>query len=57
MSAVLHAQPQPAHVLQRLPGQDALLTPEARAFLADIRGNETRVMRRLFAGEPDPFGS
>ena len=36
MSAVLQAQPQPAHVLQRLPGQDALLTPEARAFLADL---------------------
>lgn len=29
---------------------------DARAFLADIRDNETRVMRRLFAGEPDPFG-
>ncbi len=29
---------------------------DARAFLADIRGNESRAMQRLFAGEPDPFG-
>ena len=28
---------------------------DARAFLADIRGNETRVMQRLFAGDADPF--
>ncbi|RZA18147.1 MAG: hypothetical protein EOP93_11915 [Lysobacteraceae bacterium] len=28
---------------------------DAGAFLADIRGNETRVMQRLFAGEADPF--
>ena len=29
---------------------------DAQAFLADIRANETRVMRRLFAGDPNPFG-
>jgi hypothetical protein len=28
---------------------------DARAFLDDIRGNETRTMQRLFAGEADPF--
>lgn len=28
---------------------------DAAAFLAEIRDNETRVMRRLFAGHPDPF--
>lgn len=30
---------------------------DIRAFLADIRESEQRVMRRLFAGDPDPFGS
>ena len=50
MSAVLHAQPQPAHVLQRLPGQDALLTPEARAFLAELhRRHEGERQARLAA--------
>ena len=29
---------------------------DAAAFLADIRRNETAVMQRLFAGDPDPFG-
>lgn len=29
---------------------------DAKPFLADIRDSETRVMRRLFAGDPDPFG-
>lgn len=28
---------------------------DAQAFLADIRRNETRVMRRLFANDADPF--
>ena len=28
---------------------------DARAFLADIRGNETLTMQRLFAGDADPF--
>jgi len=28
---------------------------DAHTFLSDIRGNETRVMRRLFAGDADPF--
>ena len=28
---------------------------DAEPFLADIRDNETRVMERLFAGDPDPF--
>lgn len=30
---------------------------DARAFLADIHASETRVMRRLFAGDPDPFAA
>ena len=29
---------------------------DAKPFLADIRGSETRAMQRLFAGDPDPFG-
>jgi hypothetical protein len=29
---------------------------DAKSFLADIRASETRVMQRLFAGDPDPFG-
>jgi hypothetical protein len=29
---------------------------DPRAFLADIRGGETRTMQRLFAGDADPFG-
>ena len=29
---------------------------DAKPFLADIRDSETRVMRRLFAGDPEPFG-
>ena len=29
---------------------------DAEPFLADIRDNETRVMERLFAADPDPFG-
>jgi hypothetical protein len=29
---------------------------DAKPFLADIRDSETRVMQRLFAGDPDPFG-
>jgi hypothetical protein len=28
---------------------------DAKPFLADIRDSETRVMQRLFAGDPDPF--
>ena len=28
---------------------------DIRSFLADIGDNETRVMERLFAGDPDPF--
>lgn len=28
---------------------------DARPFLADIRASETRVMQRLFAGDPHPF--
>ena len=28
---------------------------DARGFLDDIRDSETRLMQRLFAGEPDPF--
>ena len=28
---------------------------DIRGFLADIGDNETRVMERLFAGDPDPF--
>ena len=28
---------------------------DAKPFLADIRASETRVMRRLFAGDADPF--
>ena len=30
---------------------------DAKAFLADIRRSETAAMRRLFAGDPEPFGS
>lgn len=30
---------------------------DAKPFLADIRASETRAMQRLFAGDPDPFGS
>lgn len=29
---------------------------DAHGFLKDIERNERRVMQRLFAGEPDPFG-
>ena len=30
---------------------------DAESFLADIRASETRVMRRLFDGDADPFGA